>query len=126
MSNELPHSETKGFVRWRSPLLQLAAIAAVGVLVIGLGSTIATRRAGEAEAMAQVRALTDSVAQSVVEPRLTPELIAGDPVALAELDDVVMQGKQLSLPVGDGDNSVDGRAPERCIRDAQSAHNRYR
>ena len=109
MSNELPHSETKGFVRWRSPLLQLAAIAAVGVLVIGLGSTIATRRAGEAEAMAQVRALTDSVAQSVVEPRLTPELIAGDPVALAELDDVVTQH------VLDGENvrvklwSADGR-----------------
>ena len=79
----------------RTPRLRISSFAAfslaglVGTVAIAGGSLWASRRAGEAEAMADVRALTELVAQTVVEPNLSPELLAGDPKALDRLDGIV-------------------------------------
>ena len=68
-------------------LFALAGLA--GTAAIAGGSLWASRRAGEAEAMADVRALTAVVAHTVVEPNLTTELLAGEPAALERLDLIV-------------------------------------
>ncbi len=78
-----------------TPRLRVSSFAAfslaglLGTAAIAGGSLWASRRAGEAEAMADVRALTELVAQTVVEPNLSPELLAGDADALEQLDDIV-------------------------------------
>lgn len=59
------------------------------MLAIGGGSVFASQRAGESEAMAEVRSLTELVAKTVVEPNLSDELIAGDPSAVRALDAIV-------------------------------------
>ncbi len=61
----------------------------VGMLAIGGGSVLASQRAGEAEAMSDVRALTQVVAKTVVEPNLSSALVEGDSEAIARLDAVV-------------------------------------
>lgn len=70
-------------------LFSLAGL--VGTLTIAGGSLWASQRAGEAEAMADVRALTELVAKTVVGPNLSAELLAGDDEALARLDAIVEQ-----------------------------------
>lgn len=62
-------------------LFGLAAIAAAGV--------IASQRAGVAEAEAEVRSLTRVVAETVVEPQLSPDLVAGNSQAIERLDIIV-------------------------------------
>lgn len=72
-----------------SPFRLFAFAGLVGMAAIGGGSLLASERAGEAEANADVRALTRVVAKTVVEPNLSSDLIQGDPDAIAQLDAVV-------------------------------------
>ena len=71
------------------PFLLFLLAGLVGAVAIGEGSLLAARLAGEAEAMADVRALTRVVATTVVEPNLSAELLAGDEGAIAGMDAVV-------------------------------------
>lgn len=73
----------------RRPFLSFALAGLVGMLAIGGGSLVASQRAGEAEAMADVRTLTHLVAKTIVEPNLSPELLAGDADSIATLDELV-------------------------------------
>ncbi len=59
------------------------------MVAIAGASLLASQRAGESEAMSDVRALTQIVAKTVVEPNLSTELIAGDADAIAQLDRIV-------------------------------------
>ena len=61
----------------------------IGMLAIGGASLLASRRAGESEAMAEVRSLTQVVAKTVVEPNLSPDLLSGDGRALTRLHAIV-------------------------------------
>jgi signal transduction histidine kinase len=76
-------------LRGLSPFGQSALVGLVGLLLILVGSLAASRRAGQAEAMADVRSRTEVVAAAAVEPLVTAELLAGDPEALAALDTVI-------------------------------------
>ena len=72
-----------------SPFVLFAIAGLAGMLAIAGGSLKASQRAGQAEAMADVRALTSVVAKTVVEPNLTAELLAGDEASISALDEVV-------------------------------------
>ncbi len=61
----------------------------LGTLAIGGASLLASQRAGESEAIADVRALTELVAKTVVEPNLSAALVAGEPSAIEALDRIV-------------------------------------
>lgn len=72
-----------------SPFRLFAIAGLIGTLAIGGGSVFASQQAGESEAMAEVRSLTELVAKTVVEPNLSNELLAGDLSAINALDDIV-------------------------------------
>lgn len=80
------------------------------MLAIGGGSLWASLRAGETEAMSDVRSVTGVVARTVVQPNLSPELLAGDPDALAQLDaivrDRVLDDKVLRVKLWDTDGRI--------------------
>ena len=84
-----------GSPRWvarlRSPFVQVAIAGAVGMVVIGVGSLIASQRAGEAEAMNDVRSRTELLARTVLEPNLSASLLDGDAAAIERLDVIVEQ-----------------------------------
>ncbi len=69
-------------------MFALAGIA--GMVAIAGASLVASQRAGESEAISDVRALTQLVAKTVVEPNLSAELMAGDAEAIARLDRIVV------------------------------------
>lgn len=73
----------------RGPFGLFALAGLVGMLAIGGGSLFASQRSGESEAMAEVRSLTQVVAKTVVEPNLSPQLLAGESDAIARLDQIV-------------------------------------
>ena len=72
-----------------NPFWSFALAGLIGMVAIGGASVLASQRAGQTEAMNDVRALTQVVAKTVVEPNLSPELIDGDPSAIASLDAIV-------------------------------------
>jgi two-component system NarL family sensor kinase len=72
-----------------SPFRQFVVAALIGMIVIAGASVFASARAGESEAMAQVRNLTQVVADTAVEPNLSVELLAGDPAAIERLHNIV-------------------------------------
>lgn len=71
---------------------QFAAAGVVALLIVAVGTTIASRRVGEREAIKDVRAVTVTKAKGLVEPALTDALVAGDPHALARMGDLVRRG----------------------------------
>ena len=73
-----------------SPFRIFAATGLMGMVAIAGASLVASQRAGESEAVAEVRSLTQVIAKTVVEPNLSPELLRGDPRAIEQLNDVVM------------------------------------
>lgn len=75
----------------RHPFFQFTVAGLLGMALITTVSILASNRAGEAEAITEARQLTQAVAGTVVGPNLTPELLAGDPEALAELDRIVTE-----------------------------------
>ncbi len=74
----------------RRPLAQFSAIMLFGLVVIGSGTVVASERAGHSEALSEARSLTEQSARSIV-PKLTAELLAGDPDALDRLDNEVRE-----------------------------------
>ncbi len=72
-----------------SPFILFSLAGLLGMFAIGGGSMVASQRAGEAEAMADVRALTLVVAKTVVEPSLSADLLAGDADSIAQLDQLI-------------------------------------
>ncbi|MFT7601241.1 MAG: two-component system NarL family sensor kinase [Acidimicrobiales bacterium] len=94
----------------RGAFVQFAIAGAIGTLAISVGGLVASRRAGEAEAMAEVRAQTATIARVVLEPNLSPELLAGDPAALARFDAIVtervLDGSTVRVKLWDADGRI--------------------
>ena len=71
------------------PFRSFAIVGLAGMLAIVGASVFASQKAGEAEAMSDMRRLTEIVAKTVVAPNLSAELLAGDPAAIEQLDRIV-------------------------------------
>ena len=71
---------------------QFAAVGVVALALVGVGTAVASQRAGEREAITDARALAVTKAQGVVGPAVSDALIAGDPAAQAQLDQIVRHG----------------------------------
>ena len=65
----------------------LAAIAAVAV--VGAVAAYLLNRAGEDEAIRDAKRVTQLAGEGIVEPELSPALLAGDPAAIRHLDAIV-------------------------------------
>lgn len=75
--------------RWVTPLRVFVAAAVVSTVVIAAAGLWASQRSGRSEAIEQATQRTLVVAKTVVEPNLSPDLVAGDPAALATFDALV-------------------------------------
>lgn len=73
----------------RNPMVRFSLAGAVAFLLLAWASAVISRRAGTTEAVYDAIELTRAVASGVIEPNVTPELLAGDPVAIARFDDTV-------------------------------------
>lgn len=95
---------------WLSPFQLFVVAGLIGTIAIGSASVFASNRAGEAEAISQVRARTLVVASTVVEPNLSAALFAGDPQAIAQLDEVVktrvLDDSTLRVKLWDADGRI--------------------
>ena len=65
---------------------QFVAVGLVALAVVGLGTSIASRRIGEREAVAEARTRTLIKAQGLIEPVLDDALLTGSPEARAKID----------------------------------------
>ena len=94
----------------RNPFVQFAVAGLIGLVVISTVSIMASREAGEEEAMTEARRLTQVVANIVVQPALSSELIDGDPTALDALDQVVqarvIEGSTVRVKLWDADGRI--------------------
>ncbi len=80
--------------RSRSVLVEVGQFLLAGLLalaIVGFATSIAARRAGEREAIADVRATTVLRAQGIVAPALEDALLTGDPTAIDRLDQIVAE-----------------------------------
>ena len=68
---------------------QFAVAGIVALLIVALATSIASRRVGEREAIADARTTTVIRAQGLVTPSLTDDLTAGDEAAIERIDEVV-------------------------------------
>lgn len=68
---------------------QFALVGVVALAIVALATSIASRRVGEREAIADARITTVIRAQGLVTPVLTDDLVAGDESAIARVDEVV-------------------------------------
>jgi signal transduction histidine kinase len=68
---------------------QFALVGAVALVIVGIATSIASRRVGEREAIADARSSTVIKAQGLVRPAVTDALVAGSPPAIARMDQVV-------------------------------------
>lgn len=73
----------------RSAVLQFAVSGLLATLLIGLGTVAVTRRTGTNEAIRDAEQVTRLAGQGIVEPNITPDVVAGEPRALARLNRVV-------------------------------------
>jgi two-component system, NarL family, sensor kinase len=71
-------------VMWRFTVMGLLALT-----VVAAGTAYVSRQAGTEEGIAEAQRIGVLTGKGIVEPAITPEVIAGDPAALAVLDDVV-------------------------------------
>ncbi|MGH9276233.1 MAG: sensor histidine kinase, partial [Acidimicrobiales bacterium] len=62
---------------------------AIAVAIVGFATSIAARRVGERQAIADVRTTTVIRAQGMVAPSLDDAIVDGDPASIERLDDVV-------------------------------------
>jgi signal transduction histidine kinase len=74
-----------------NPFRLFALVGLLGTLAIGGAGLVASRQSGEAEAMADVREMTQLVARTVVEPSLSSALVAGEQTAIDRLDAVIRE-----------------------------------
>lgn len=73
---------------WRI-VAQVLAAGAVVLVLVAVAGLVVSRRMAEAEAVNDAAHRTDLLAVSVVQPVLSDDLLAGDPAAVAALDEVV-------------------------------------
>ena len=80
--------------RWpvAKPVAQFALAGLVAVLIVGVATAIASRRAGQRQAITDARSATLVKAQNVVEPVATDGLLKADPAAVAKVDQAVRTG----------------------------------
>lgn len=107
-SARLPESTSPLSVR--NPLVQLSIAGLLGTVAIGVGSFVASQRAGAGEAMNDVRTHTEVIARTVLESNLSPELIAGDQATIDRFDEVVrrevLDGSTLRVKLWDADGRI--------------------
>src|SRR4029079_4956846 len=72
----------------RRVFVQLALGVVAALLVVGVVGPLAARQLAEREAVNDAATMADVLAEAVVEPSLTDALVAGDPAAVAALDQV--------------------------------------
>jgi two-component system NarL family sensor kinase len=63
----------------------------LAMVVIGAAAFVIVRRSATSDAISQAKDLTQLAGRGIVEPVITPAVLAGDPAALARLDQVVRQ-----------------------------------
>lgn len=80
--------------RWTvlRPVAQFALLGVAAVVVVGVVTSVASRRVGEREAVVDARTRTLVVAQNVVEPVVTDGLVTRAPEAVAAVDAAVRHG----------------------------------
>lgn len=83
------HPEQRPRPPGRRALAEFFAAGLLTVLLVGVGGVLASREAGEDEAVNDVRLLTETLASTIVSPVVSDALLAGDPEALAALDDAL-------------------------------------
>ena len=66
---------------------QFAFAGLVALIALTIASIVASRQAGTGEAIRDAKTRTEVLARTVVWERLTPELLAGNPDAVAQLDE---------------------------------------
>jgi len=110
VSSFATHASPRWLDRLRNPFVQVAIAGVVGMVVIGVGSLIASQRAGEAEAMNDVRSRTESLARTVLEPNLSVALLNGETAAIEQLDVIVarrvLDGSTLRVKLWDATGLV--------------------
>lgn len=90
-AEESPRPRSDRFQRWVvvRQVGQFIALALLAVVLVGVATAIASRRAGEREAITDRSTEALIKAQSFVEPVITEGLLTGDPAAVAPVADVV-------------------------------------
>jgi two-component system NarL family sensor kinase len=68
---------------------QFALVGAIALVIVGLATSIASRRTGEREAITGARSSAVIKAQGLVEPAITDALLTGSKTEIARLDAVV-------------------------------------
>src|SRR3954470_16100309 len=72
-----------------SAVSQFALSGLLAMVMIGLIAVAVGRHMGTTEAIRDAKQVTRMAGQGIVEPNLTPGVLAGDPAALRRLDRVV-------------------------------------
>jgi two-component system, NarL family, sensor kinase len=72
----------------RAVLAQLALGVLAALLVVGVLGTLAAKRLAEREAVNDAATMAGVLAAAVVEPAMSPGLMAGDPAAIAAFDEI--------------------------------------
>jgi signal transduction histidine kinase len=89
---------------------QFALAGLVALTIVGLATSIASRRIGEREAIVDARTTTLIKAQSAVEPALTDGLLSGEPAAEARLSaavrSVVIDGSLVRVKIWTEDGTI--------------------
>lgn len=75
----------------RRALVRFAWGSVLSLCVLATAVVVLADRAAQREGIGDARRITEVVAHTVVEPRLTGEVMRGDPQALAELDQLVRE-----------------------------------
>jgi two-component system, NarL family, sensor kinase len=70
---------------------QFTLVGVAGLLLVGFGTAIASRRVGEREAIVDARTTALAKAQGVVEPVVTDGLLTAQPAAVRAVADVVQR-----------------------------------
>lgn len=76
-------------MRTRRIIAQIVAGTAVVLLLVGISGSVASSKLAEKEAVNDAAKTADLLAEVVVQPALTDDLVTGDPAALAALDQEV-------------------------------------
>ncbi|HEY5153256.1 MAG TPA: histidine kinase, partial [Acidimicrobiales bacterium] len=92
------------------PIAQFALIGLAALVIVGLTTSVASRRVGEREAITDARTTTLVKAQGLVEPAVVDALAAGDPAAVARIDEVVkadvLDASLVRVKIWTGDGTV--------------------
>ncbi len=85
--------------RARQTIHRILAGSLGGLLVLVLTGYLLGARIAESQALDDARRLTEVVGRTAVGPHLTPEVVAGQPAALARLDQIVGSGVLRHSPI---------------------------